>query len=227
MSMLGPVTCSALTVIDPVFPPGELVCSLTIKLIPPGNDRARFGLDVRTDWPAATSPTSWAFPVTDACVPLQVALEFDFTKSAVIKPPKRFRLWTDDCDWLVVPLPEVELLSVSAEAKPATLTLATDVLRLPPLAGSAPVSDRVSETPAALAFSATASPLNVVLACAKLTTGPKAKIAVSQVAIIEFFRAFIYTFSFFELKLKPPKRARPHAGGIGRAVEGAPEACKF
>jgi len=27
MSMLGPVTCSALTVIAPVFPLGELVCN--------------------------------------------------------------------------------------------------------------------------------------------------------------------------------------------------------
>ena len=40
MSMLGPLTCSALTVIDPVFPPDELVCSLTMRLMPPGNEMA-------------------------------------------------------------------------------------------------------------------------------------------------------------------------------------------
>ncbi len=39
MSMLGPVTCSALTVIAPVFPLGELVCSLTMTLMPPGSER--------------------------------------------------------------------------------------------------------------------------------------------------------------------------------------------
>jgi hypothetical protein len=43
MSMAGPVTCSALTVIDPVFPPDEPVCSSTMRLIPPGNETARFG----------------------------------------------------------------------------------------------------------------------------------------------------------------------------------------
>jgi hypothetical protein len=67
----------------------------------------------------------------------------------------------------VVPLPEVELLSVSDEAKPARLMLARDVFRLPPLDGSAPVSASESETPSAVARRATASPLNVV-ACAKL-----------------------------------------------------------
>src|SRR6266481_3653208 len=87
MSILGPLTCSALTVIDPVFPPDELVCSLTMRLMPPGNEMARFGVDTRTDWPAAVKPTSSAFPVTLACVPLQVALEFDFTTSAATSPP--------------------------------------------------------------------------------------------------------------------------------------------
>jgi len=58
MSMLGPLTCSALTVIDPVFPPDELVCSLTITLMPPGAEMATFGLEVRTGWPATTRPTN-------------------------------------------------------------------------------------------------------------------------------------------------------------------------
>jgi len=77
MSMLGPLTCSALTVMDPVFPLGELVCSLTMRLMPPGNEMTRFGLDTRTDWPAATKPTSSALPVTAACPLLHVALEVD------------------------------------------------------------------------------------------------------------------------------------------------------
>ncbi len=49
MSMLGPLTCNALTVIDPVFPPDELVCSLTMRLMPPGNETATFGLDTTMD----------------------------------------------------------------------------------------------------------------------------------------------------------------------------------
>jgi len=53
MSMLGPVTCNALTVIAPVFPLGELVCSLTMTLIPPGAEsgsamRERCGFDPST-----------------------------------------------------------------------------------------------------------------------------------------------------------------------------------
>jgi hypothetical protein len=164
---------------------------LTTRLIPPGNEIARFGLDTTMGWPAAVSPTSSAFPETDAVVPLQVALDFDFTTSAVIKPPKRFRLSTVDRDWLVVPLPEVELLSVLDEAKPAMLVLARELLRLPPLEGSAPVSARDSEIPKALARRATASPLNVVVACAKVAAGPKAKIAVRQTAIIERFIVFM------------------------------------
>jgi hypothetical protein len=169
------------------------------KLMPPGNEMARFGLDTTMDWPAAVRPTSSAFPETDAVVPLQVALEFDFTTSAVIKPARRFRLSTVVCDWLLVPLPEVELLNVVDEAKPAALMLARDVLRLPPLEGSAPVSASESETPSALARRATASPLNVVVACAKPAAGPKAKIAVRQAAIIECFFVFMFMckFSFF------------------------------
>ena len=63
MSMLGPVTCRALTVIDPLVPPDELVCSLTMTLMPPGSEMDRFGLAVRIDWPATVNPTSWAFPL--------------------------------------------------------------------------------------------------------------------------------------------------------------------
>jgi hypothetical protein len=72
----------------------------------------------------------------------------------------------------------VVLFSASAEAKPKTLRLARDVLRFPPLDGRAPVSDSASEIPSALARRATASPLNVIVACAKLAIGLKAKIAV-------------------------------------------------
>jgi hypothetical protein len=78
ISMLGPVTCSALTVISPVFPLGELVCSLTMTLMPPGKEMATFGLTTRTGCPATTRPTSSEFPVTAACPLLQLALEFDF-----------------------------------------------------------------------------------------------------------------------------------------------------
>ena len=85
MSMLGPLMCRALTVVEPAFPPDELVCSLRMTLMPPGNEMARFGLDTTMRWPATVKPTSSAFPVTEACPPLQVALELDLTRSAVIK----------------------------------------------------------------------------------------------------------------------------------------------
>ena len=98
MLMLGPVTCSALTVIAPVFPLGELVCSLTMTLMPPGKEMATFGLTARTGCPATTRPTSSELPVTAACPMLQVALEFDFTRSAATRPPNRLRFATDDCD---------------------------------------------------------------------------------------------------------------------------------
>ena len=49
MSTPGAVTCSALTVIDPAFPPDELVCSLTMTLMPPGNEMTRFGFDTTMD----------------------------------------------------------------------------------------------------------------------------------------------------------------------------------
>src|SRR5438067_3598939 len=82
MSMLGPVTCSALTVTDPLVPPDDLVCWLMITLIPPGREMERFGLETRIDWPATVNPTSCALPLVLACPPLQVALEFDFTTLA-------------------------------------------------------------------------------------------------------------------------------------------------
>lgn len=67
MSMLGPVTCSALTVIDPLVPPDELVCWLMMTLIPPGSEMEKFGLEVRIDWPATVNPTNCAFPLVLAC----------------------------------------------------------------------------------------------------------------------------------------------------------------
>jgi len=195
---------------DPVFPLGELVCSLTMRLMPPGNEMTRFGLDTRTDWPAATKPTSSALPVTAACPLLHVALEVDFTTSAATKPPNRLRFAIDDCDWLLVPLPDVVLFSASAEAKPKTLTLARDVFRFPPLA-SGPVSERASEIPSAFPRKAPASPLNVVVACAKLATGLKAKIAVRQSAIVEFFFVFIVRSPLLQLSFRRSTAAQLRA----------------
>src|SRR6266566_1797065 len=142
-----------------------------MTLIPPGREIERFGFETRMDWPATVNPTSSAFPLTLACPLLQVALELDFTTVAATRPFNTFTSWSVDCDWLVVPLPDAELASVLAEAMPATLTLASDVLSFPPLDGSGPVSASASETPTAFAFKATASPLNVVAPCAKLAAG--------------------------------------------------------
>src|SRR5947207_11541984 len=101
-----------------------------------------------------------------------------------------------------MPLPEVVLFNASAEANPKTLSLARDVLRLPPLDGSAPVSASASEIPTALARKATASPLNVVAACAKLKAGLRVKIATKQIVIAEFFFVFILNvLLFIELEL--------------------------
>jgi hypothetical protein len=58
MSMLGPVTCRALTVIDPLVPPDELVCWLMMTLMPPGSETERFGFETSIDWPATVNPTS-------------------------------------------------------------------------------------------------------------------------------------------------------------------------
>ena len=89
----------------------------------------------------------------------------------------------------------MELLRVSAEAIPAMLALAREVLRLPPLDGSGPVSARSTETPTAVAFKATASPLNEVAFCAKQIKGLKASSTVKQIAIIDVLFSFIVTFS--------------------------------
>jgi len=71
MSMLGPVTCSALTVIEPLVPPDELVCWLMMTLIPPGSETQKFGLEVRIDWPATVplaGHSRWRWPAR--CYPL-------------------------------------------------------------------------------------------------------------------------------------------------------------
>ena len=98
MSMLGPVTCRALTVIDPLVPPDELLRWLMMTLMPPGSEMDRFGLEVRIDWPAIVNPTSWAIPLVLACPLLQLALEFDFTAVGVTRPFKRFTSASVDCD---------------------------------------------------------------------------------------------------------------------------------
>src|SRR5207247_10237300 len=120
---------------------------------------------------ATVNPTSCALPLVLACPPLQVALEFDFTTLAATKPFSRFTSSSVDCDWLLLPPPDVELFSASAEAIPATFTLATDVLTLPPRDRSAPVSASCSATSTAAACKATASPLHVVALCAHLAPG--------------------------------------------------------
>jgi len=78
--------------------PDELVCWLTMTLMPPGSYRDRFGLEARIDWPATVSPTSWAFPLVLACPLLQLALAFDFTTVAVTRPFKRLKSASVDCD---------------------------------------------------------------------------------------------------------------------------------
>jgi len=86
----------------------------------------------------------------------------------------------------------VELLSTSADATPATFALATEVLRLPPLDGSAPVSAKATAMPTAFAFNATASPLNVVALCAKVAVALRHRAAVRALAVIEVLLMLMY-----------------------------------
>jgi len=127
-----------------------------------------------------------------------------------------------------VPLPDVVLFRVSADARPATLTLARDVLRFPPPDGSGPVSERASEIPSAFARKATASPLNEVAFCAKLATGPKIKTATKHIVIVEFFFAFIACSPFDKSWPDPGRdwlqrrigRADAHLGLAGNSPGG-------
>jgi hypothetical protein len=130
-----------------------------MTLIPPGNERERFG-ETAMDWPATTRLTIWAVPLVEAVLPLQVALELDFTTAALIRPFNKLTFAACESDWLLVPLPDVVLFSASADASPKTFRLTAEVFRLPPLDGRAPVSPAVSEIPSgAVNFKAVPSPL--------------------------------------------------------------------
>ena len=104
-----------------------------MTLIPPGREIARFGLETRITWPATVNPTRSAFPLTLACPLLQLALELDFTAVAATRPFHRFTSWSVDCDWLVVPLPDVELASCVSRS----------------YAGDVDAPDRCAQVPAA------------------------------------------------------------------------------
>ena len=91
--------CNPFTIIDPeLAPDDELVCSLMIKLRPPGREMATFGLRFSTGSPATTRPTMSELPLVDADPPLQVALVFDFTTSAATRPPSRLTFATEAWD---------------------------------------------------------------------------------------------------------------------------------
>lgn len=70
MSMPGPVTWIALTVIEPWFPFTVLVCSLSMTLIPPGSVIATFGIGAEIGSPSSVTFTSCELPLTDGVVPL-------------------------------------------------------------------------------------------------------------------------------------------------------------
>ena len=67
-------------------------------VIPPGKEIERFGLETRIDCPATVKPTSWAFPLVLAVLPLHVALEVDFTAVAATRPFCTFTSASEDCD---------------------------------------------------------------------------------------------------------------------------------
>ncbi len=70
ISMPGPVTWIALTVIEPWLPLVELVCSLRRTLIPPGRTIATFGVGAEIGSPRSVTFTSCELPLTEGVVPL-------------------------------------------------------------------------------------------------------------------------------------------------------------
>ena len=82
MSVPGPVTWIALTVIVPFPPLVELVCSLRMTLIPPGSVTATFGIGAAIGIPRTVTFTRSELPLTEGVVPLHSAVDVDLTTSA-------------------------------------------------------------------------------------------------------------------------------------------------
>jgi hypothetical protein len=159
MSMPGPVTWIALTVIEPWFPFTELVCSLSRTLIPPGSLIATFGVGALIGSPRSVTFTSCELPLTDGVVPLHVADVCDFTTSAVRPIIDTDTLTSDAEDALWSPLPLVVPCNRPTVASPKTLRFVSDADCEPPVEGNAPVSPTLMPAPNAETLNGLAWPL--------------------------------------------------------------------
>jgi hypothetical protein len=159
MSIPGPVTWIAFTVIDPWFPFTVLVCSLSITLIPPGSEIATFGIGAEIGSPSNVTLTSSELPLTDGVVPLHEAVDVDLTTSAVSPMIGTPTLNSDAADVLVSPLPLVVPCSNPTVTNPSTLRFVSDADREPPVDGSAPVSPIATLAPNAETLNGRAWPL--------------------------------------------------------------------
>ena len=150
MSMPGPVTWIALTVIEPSAPLTELVCSLRMTLIPPGRTIATFGIGAAIGNPSSVTFTSSELPLTDGVVPLHVAVDVDLTTSADRPTIGTARLTSVACEVASSQLPLVVPLSRPTVTKPRTSRSRSAADCEPPVEGSAPVSPMLTLVPNAL-----------------------------------------------------------------------------
>jgi hypothetical protein len=167
-SIPGPVTWIALTVIEPVFPLTELVCSLRMTLIPPGSPIETFGIGAEIGIPRTVTLTRSEVPLTDGVVPLHVALDVDFTTSADRPTIGSETLTSVADDVLWSPLPLVVPLSRPTDASPRRLRSKSDADFEPPAAGNAPVSPMLTFATAET-LNGLARPLKLVAAFASDT----------------------------------------------------------
>ena len=140
MSIPGPVTWIAFTVIVPWFPFTELVCSLSMTLIPPGNVIATLGIGAEIGRPSNVTSTSCELPLTDGVVPLHDAVLVDLTMSADSPTIGTDTLTSDACDVLWSPLPLVVPCNRPTVTSPSTFRFVSDADCDPPVDGSWPVS---------------------------------------------------------------------------------------
>jgi hypothetical protein len=167
-SIPGPVTWIALTVIEPVLPLTELVCSLRMTLIPPGRPIETFGIGAEIGIPRTVTLTRSAPPLTDGVVPLHVADECDFTTSADTPTIGSETLTSVADDVLWSPLPLVVPLSRPTDASPSRLRSKSDADCEPPVDGNAPVSPMLTFA-IAETLKGLARPLKLVAAFASAT----------------------------------------------------------
>src|SRR5215471_3265360 len=162
-AMLVTIRCRALTVIAPLLPESDLICSLRIREPrPSGSAIVWFGVpDTTTGVPFRFRSRITELPEADEVLPAQRASACEDSTFAVTVIPatERPRFSMEASDWLWVPDPEVEAARVSAVTRPGTLAAASAAFRLPPEAGRKPVSVMTVCTPSTFDWKTVARPL--------------------------------------------------------------------